>query len=229
MQRRKSRASLLKKKKRSTAEDGAGGSAIKDAQQLQVRIEQSWVKLEMPMIKKLQFLQKYSDSKYSTLLPRAVVLFEKAALAVPLREVLLKRLAQLRKSNRIGLCLLEKELDMDGCLTDIDCMLSLPESFFFEKKVEMGGLTDEELLIVEETFEQRVAGEELAYAADLKSWLSAVLDKLDDYCLQIMQEMQDEIDEKVLWRGLVYVVKKQMKVPKAEEDKQSEEEVAKVG
>jgi hypothetical protein len=210
--RKTARATLLrKKKKRRASNKEEGGSAVKDALQLQARIEATWVILEMPMIKKLQFLQKYSDAKYSMLLPRAVELFEKAAVAVPLRETVVKRLNQLRATNRMGLQDLEIELDMDGKLMDIGCMMELPESFYFEKKVEQGGLDDAELLLVEETFEERVSGAELVYAKDLKVWLEAVLDKLDMFCLDLMADLEREIDEKILWKGLVYAIKRQKK------------------
>lgn len=208
MERRKSRAHALRRKRRGGGGEEPGGTAGAAAD-LQARLEAAWAALEMPMMKKLQFLQKFSEGARSAELPRAVELHERAAVAVPLRETCLRRLAGLRKTNRVGLAQLVKELDVGGRLAEIGCAAPLPDSFHFELKVELGDLTDEDLLVVGETFEERVAGGELQWARDMKRWLEEVRDRLDDYCLELGKDMGREVDERLLWKGIVYHVKKE--------------------
>ena len=195
---RVARAANLKKTRRSSTEDP--GTVMKDAQMLQKKLEECWTILEFPMIKKLHFLEKFAHNDFSMKLPAAVMLWEKAAAAVPLREKCMTLVKDLKAGVRISPKDVRENLDLEGALEGIDCTVDLPTSFLFEERVDAGKVSDEELITVAETFHLR-GGEFDVYLVEVNAWLNEVLKKLDAYLENLGKEMMQCAQETITWKG----------------------------
>ena len=83
-----------------------------DANTLQKQLENVWNILSTPMIKRLQFLSKFSSVEFSTKLPVALNLWSKACLLLPVRDRAIKIMQQLGK-ERVGPMDIMKEIDCE--------------------------------------------------------------------------------------------------------------------
>ena len=197
----RSRASLIKRTRRQPTEES--GAVMKDAQVLQTRLEAAWTKLETPMIKKLQYLEKYSDNNFSVKLSTSVKLWERASVIVPLRESALKLLKEMKGGERVApkdIFLQLKGIEGTGCYFEPKA------SFFFEQRLDAGEVVDEELLAVFETFDDRGDLEKDVYMIEALAWLEKIAKKINDSVLKLSSELKG-IGEMILYRGNPYVVK----------------------
>lgn len=199
----RSRASQIKRSRRQSAEES--GTVMKEAERLQARLEIAWTKLETPMIKKLQYLEKYAHNNFSAKLPASVRLWEKASLVVPLREKVVKIMKEMKTGGRVA----PKDIDQNLVgLEETGCHIDPPETYFFEQRLDAGDVNDEELLVVFETFDDRGNPEKDKYMIDTKAWLTDVLRKLDEYIYKLGDDLQDEVGEVVMYKGNPYVIEK---------------------
>ncbi len=196
---------LRRRSKQKSSHDqlSSTNTTVSNALLLQSRIERCWSVLEVPMIKKLQFLQKFSDSAFSASLPRAVELFELASNVVPLREIVVRKLVEAKwgPSRMSPADLLNDLVGLD----DLNLGLpDLPESFYFEKKVEDGNLTDEELLLVSESFDDSKGGGAVTFPEDIVHWLEKVVERLDDFIKDLSKTLKNELGEQIVYKSLAY-------------------------
>lgn len=200
---KRSRASQIKRSKRQSTEES--GTAMKEAERLQTRLEIAWTKLETPMIKKLQYLEKYAHNNFSAKLPASVQLWEKASLIVPLREKVVKILKEMKAGGRVPPKDIKQNLvglEASGCQVDP------PPIYYFEQRLDTGDVNDEELLTVFETFDDRGNSEKDKYMIDTKAWLTEILRNIDEYVYKLGDDLQDEVGEVVMYKGNPYAIEK---------------------
>jgi hypothetical protein len=199
------RANLLKKSKRSSSTGEDKGQVVKGAQLLQKKLERCWTILQFPMIKKLQFLEKYAHRDFSMKLPAAVRLWELASVAVPVRESCLRLVRDMDEGIRVSPVDVRSKLKW-SILEEMNCSVKLPESFLFEERLDEGNVTSEELLEYASIFDKRGTDQD-DYLTDCTAWLSEVLGKLNDNVSSLSRKMKDEVEEDLSFKGLVYDVK----------------------
>ena len=197
----RSRASQIKRSRRQSTEES--GAVMKDAQLLQCRLEAAWTKLETPMIKKLQYLEKYSDNTFSAKLTASVELWERASVLVPLRERSLKLLKGMKTAERISPNDILKQL---SGIKGTSCYVELPLSFSFEQRLDAGEVVDEELLAVFETFDDRGDPSKDVYMIESRAWLEQIIANLDYSIRNLSADLQKEVKEMVSFRGIPYVI-----------------------
>ncbi|GMH48970.1 hypothetical protein TL16_g00411 [Triparma laevis f. inornata] len=200
---KRSRASQIKRSRRQSTEES--GTVMKEAERLQTRLEVAWTKLETPMIKKLQYLEKYAHNNFSAKLPASVQLWEKASLIVPLRERVVKILKEMKAGGRVPPKDIKQNLvglEASGCQVDP------PPIYYFEQRLDTGDVNDEELLTVFETFDDRGNSEKDKYMIDTKAWLTEILRNIDEYVYKLGDDLQDEVGEVVMYKGNPYAIEK---------------------
>lgn len=148
------------------------------------------------MIKRLQFLQKFSLPEICTKLPVAVALWEKASRLLPVRSAAIKVQVLLQK-GRFGPMEITNAIDV-GWLQEMGVYEPFPESFYFETRLEKGELTDEELIEVGKGFDDRVSGVEDDYMREMKVWVGRVVGVLSGLALKLQKEMVSAVGEALI-------------------------------
>ena len=167
--------------------------AASPALTLQDRLEGVWKSLSTPMIKRLNFLAKFSTIEHSSKLPRAVELWGEAGELLPVRDKAIRIQVDLDR-ERVGPEDIRRDIDCEY-LKRVGCFAEFSPSFFFEERLEEGRLTDEELLEVSKGFDARVRGEEDDYLKDMRRWIRERVGDLTDEAHRLQKIMLQEIDE----------------------------------
>jgi len=166
------------------------------------RLETCWTILQFPMIKKLEFLEKYAHRDFSMKLPTAIKFWELASIAIPLRERCLRLVKDMSEEIRVSPIDIRANLDQE-ILKEIKCGVKLPESFLFEERLDKGEVSSEELLEYASIFEKR-GTEEDQYLVDLDQWLYNVTLNLSNHVDELSKRMKEEVQEMLIFKGIAY-------------------------